>query len=288
MSTPPNNEPGSQDSPGDGEPGRTEPRPQPRYGAYAPPDGAAPAGHGSAGESGHGRSAETDPHPGGQYNPYAQPAWGQADWQQGDNVYPYGGGPQSGYHPQPSPSAAQRPARPGALWGVLAALLAAGVTALLWGIYIFATIPGQTMDEVFGGAFSQTFVEEMERQSTQDPDLQNLSAQEMEEVTLLGIGVFALVWGFVLLALYVTTAFLGSMAGNPGRVLATIWSGLSLLFLLLGYDAISYGLIFATVGLSIAAIVLMWLPGSSRYIRYRRWEKEVSRGGHYGNPAPQL
>jgi hypothetical protein len=322
MSTSPNEGTDSQPPQGDDVPDRPEQRPQPRYGAYAPnsdaPKSAAPQGDGdSTAEPTHGAAESAAPQPGSPYNPYGEPTWGQSGgerhggdtpgkwqsgaWQQGyqsPSGYPYGeqqsqpawqysDSPQqsSGYPPQ-TYAGAERPTRPGTLWGALAALLAAGVTALIWGIYVFVTLPTQSLEEVFGGEFSQMFAEQMERQSAQDPELQNLSTQEMEEVTLLGIGMIALVWGFVLLALYVAAAFLGSMAGNAGRIFATIWAGFSLLFFLLGYDGISYALILATVVLSIVAIVLMWLPSSSQYIRHRKWEREVSRGGYYGNPSP--
>lgn len=321
MSTTPNDDADSPRPHGEDTPDQpAAQRPQPRYGAYAPqgngdahtPDGESAPSHASDpyGEA---------PQSGSQHNPYGQPIWGQSGeaqpqssqpggWQsagspsgyQSPSNNPYGepqhhgGWQQSNYHqPQNQQggyapqtySAAERPKRPGTLWATLAALLAAGVTSLIWGIYVFVTLPTQSLEEVFGGAFSQTFVEEMERQSAQDPELQNLSAQEMEEVTLVGIALVALVWAFILLALYVTSAFLGSMAGNPGRILATIWAGLSVLFFFLGHDGISYGIIFATVALSIVAIVMMWLPSSSGYIRHRRWEKEVSRSGYYSDPA---
>ncbi len=326
MSTSPNDDAASQDPHRDAPSDQSqEQRPQPRYGAYAPNDG--PSDSDNKPDTPSAAESSSVPPSGSQYNPYGEPTWGQSgaghagsgasgggqpggwqsgDWQQGyqnPSGSPYGapqnqpawqqaGGSQQpttqqgGYPPQ-AYAAPERPKRPGTLWGALAALLTAGVTALIWGIYVFVTLPTRTMDQVFGGGFSDAFVEEMERQSAQDPELQNLSAQEMEEVTLLGIGAIALVWAFVLLALYVTSAFLGSMAGNVGRILATIWAGLSLLFFFLGFDGISYGIIFATVALSIVAIVLMWLPASSQYIRHRKWEKEVSRSGYYNNPAQQ-
>lgn len=262
-----------------------------------------PYGQPTWGQSGASQSGSGQPDS-GQTHGSQSPGWQSGGWQQGyqnPSGSPYGDphnqsgwqqssdsqqptAQQGGYPPQ-AYAAPERPKRPGTLWGVLAALLAAGMTSLIWGIYVFVTLPTQTMDQVFGGGFSDAFVEEMERQSAQDPELQNLSAQEMEEVTLLGIGVIALIWAFILLALYVTTAFLGSMAGNAGRVLATIWAALSILFFFLGYDGITYGIIFVTVALSIAAIVFMWLPASSKYIRHRKWEKEVSRSGYYNNPA---
>lgn len=252
-------------------------RPQPRYGAYA-----SPAEPDSASDPGPEEAAP--------YNPYAQPTWGQPgggapDTGQPSYQNPYGAPydtqqqgqyPQQSYHPAPQ----QRPKRPATLWTVLAALITAGVTSLIWGIYVLVTLPAQSMSDVFGGAFGDTFVEEMERQVQQDPALEDFSAQELEEATLAMMGLMALIWAAVLLALYIGAAFLGSMAGNPGRIIATIWAVLSLLFFTLGHDGASYGLISVTVVCSIVAIVMMWLPASNQYIRFRRWEKETLRGGY--------
>lgn len=247
-----------------------EQRPQPRYGAYAPPSDA-----GQLSEA----AQQAEP-----YNPYAQPSWGQPSPQ---NPYDTQQPQQPGGHPQQDHTAPQRPKRPATLWTVLAALLAAGATSLIWGLYVLVTLPAQSISEVFGGTVGDAFVEELQRQSAQDPDLQEFSPQELEEATLVMIGVMALIWAAVLLALYITTAFLGAMAGNPGRILATIWASLSLLFFALGHDGASYGLISATVCFSVVAIVMMWLPDSSKYVRHRKWEKENMRSGYQGHPVQQ-
>ncbi|WP_120003256.1 proline-rich domain-containing protein [Nesterenkonia muleiensis] len=262
------------------------------YNPYTPPTWGQPG-------SGQSASAQTGPSPygGGPYStnqpsPYGNPDGGQPSQQPHQPSWNQPGGPQQGGYPQgsyppQSPGAPQRPKRPATLWTVLAALLAAGATSLIWGIYVFVTIPTQTMSGVFGGNFSELMAEELERQSAQDPELQELSPQEIEEVMLFSIGMFALIWAVVLLAVYVATAFLGAMAGNPGRIIATIWAGLSLLFLLLGHDGASYGLISATVAFSVVALVMMWLPASSQYIRHRRWAKETMRNGYQGYTGQQ-
>lgn len=291
-------------------------RPQPRYGAYAPADTGDRSGSGSGAET---ESTETyNPYaqptwgqPGGSSgtdsygynaggsnpygsNPYGsdpyqtqqqsysgagQSSWQQPSAQQGSG--PYAPPQQPGTPSQDGYPAQQRPKRPATLWTALTALLTAGVTSMIWGFYVFVTIPAQTMSEVFGTSFSEILAEEMERQAEVDPTLQELTAQELEEATLVMIGVLALLWAAVLLALYITTAFLGAMAGNPGRIIATIWAGLSLLFLTFGHDGASYGIISATIAFSVVAIVMMWLPASSKYIRYRKWEKETLRSGYY-------
>lgn len=261
-------------------------RPQPRYGAYAPKS--------------EKTENESPPDSGAPYNPYGQPSWGQPGGGGGGaSSNPYGAAPGQSAGADPAetspygsaqqglPAAPQRPKRPGTLWAVLFLLLGAAATSLAWGIYVLATLPLQTMSEALGaGAFAETFQQELERQAAEDPDLQGLTQQQLEETLLFGLGLFALAWAAFLMAVYITMAFLGSMAGNPGRILATIWCGLSLAFLLLGHDGASYGIISATIACSAAAVVMMWLPASTEYIRHRRWEKEVLRSAHYGGGYP--
>lgn len=259
-----------------------EERPQPRYGAYAP------RSEKSEHESG-------DPsNTGATYNPYGEPSWGQPSPSSASSN-PYAEAPGAGAGKDPAgasaygsaqqgfPAAPVRPKRPGTLWAVLFLLLGAAATALAWGIYVLATLPLQSMSEALGGgAFAETFQAELERQAAEDPELQGLTQQQLEESLLVGLGLFALAWAVFLMAVYITMAFLGSMAGNPGRILATIWCGLSLAFPLLGHNGASYGIISATIACSAAAVVMMWLPPSTEYIRHRRWEKEVLRSARYG------
>ncbi|WP_150461914.1 hypothetical protein [Nesterenkonia ebinurensis] len=275
-------------SPYDGasSPENQQERPQPRYGAYAPKSEQTADENPGASDSG------------APYNPYGEPTWGQPGGTAASSN-PYGEPPKEGHGqrseadsvdgspPQGHQALPERPKRPGTLWAALILLLGAAVTSLTWGIYVLATLPMQTVNEAFGGgAFAETFQDELERQAAEDPELQDLTSQQLEETLLFGIGLFALGWAAFLFAVYITLAFVGSMAGNPGRIIATIWCGLSPAFLLLGHNGASYGIIAATIACSAAAVVMMWLPASSEYIRHRRWEKEVRRSAYYGGGHP--
>lgn len=276
-------------------------RPQPRYGAYAANSGDTSGQSGSGSEGTPGSDAQ-QPNWGGQHNPYGQPSWGQPgptqEQQQGHNPYagPYGSPPvegnpaaswqQGGYQQgggYAAPAPAQKPKRPSTLTAALTLFLIAGVTSLAWGIYVFVTLPLQDPEAFLDPIMQESMVTAFEN----DPQLQGLSQTEMLEFTLFAFAVMALVWAVVLLAIYITAAFLGAMAGTPGRILATIWAALSLFFLALGHDGASYGLILVTVSASITALVLLWMPPSNRFVRERRAFKDAQKGyypGAYGPP----
>lgn len=267
-------------------------RPQPRYGAYAPnaENSAEPTADAS----------ET----GGQHNPYGQPAWGQpgaepaspgSSGQQG----PYAAAPgepsaspaQPGWQQAPPPggypgsAVTHKPKRPTTLVISMVLMLAAGALSLIWGIYVMVSLQAQDASALMGEQMRDAMVSSFQN----DPQLQDVSPEEALDMALLGIGVFALIWAVVLLAVYVALAFVGTMTGNVGRVLATIWLTGSLLFLLLGYDGASFSIIGLTVLASIAALVLLWLPASNDYMHQRRAFKDAQRyqqhGGYPGGPS---
>lgn len=159
------------------------------------------------------------------------------------------------------------------MWGALIT----GALALIWGVYTFAVLPTLSHSEVF----TDEEWDLLQQQLQNDPQLQDMNAADAVEFVLFSLGVVALIWGVILLGIYIAMAFVGTMAGNPGRVIATIWFGLSVFFLLpiFYFDAISTLLVLATVGLSILCIVLVWLPASSEYVRNRRTFKEWRRYG---------
>ena len=253
-------------------------RPEPRYGAYAPRS-----------ESSEEPSVEP-PSTGGQQNPYGQPAWGQpgagpspageagqpgpytapaADWQQTSPSQP------TGY---PGPAVMQKPKRPVTLVISMVLMLAAGVLSLIWGIYVMVTLQAQDASALMTDQMRDTMITSFQN----DPQLQELSPDEVMEMMLMGFGVIALIWAMVLLAVYVAMAFLGTMTGNVGRVLATIWLTGSLLFLLLGHDGNAYAIIALTVLASIAALVLLWLPASNTFVHQRKAFKDAQRHQQYG------
>ena len=295
-----------------------EERPQPRYGAYAPrtggsegsetrAEGSEPGAEGSetgpGAGSGEQRGAYGAAGQGGQHNPYGQPSWGQPGGAEaarsGGQPGPYGADPYGGQHggqpgaaaqqgwPQgdtaasggyPGPASTHKPKRPTTLVLSMVLMLVAGGLSLIWGIYVLVSMQTEDAEALMSPEMREVMTESFQT----DPQLQQLSQEEALEMLLMGFGVFALVWSLVLLAIYVTLAFVGTMTGNVGRVLATIWLAGSVLFLLLGYDATSYTIIGLTVIASIVALILLWLPASNTFVQQRRAVKEAQRRGSYG------
>lgn len=295
-----------------GEPEQGDERPQPRYGAYNPrPEGSEEAS-GEQSSTG-GQSAQ-----GGGHNPYGEPTWGQPGGSSGQPG-PYGAAPsweqpsgatqpdyqqprQSQPVAYPGGAAAHKPKRPLTLILAMVSMLAAAGLSLIWGIYVMATLQAQDARELLPNGVYDQMVAEFEndpqlQQELQNQDLQDIDAEQMIDMTLQVIGLFALVWAVILLAVYVTMAFVGTMTGNVGRVLATIWLAASVLFLLLGHDGGSYLIIGLTVVASFGALILLWLPASNDFVRQRRAFKEAQRrssysgypggpGGHPGHGQP--
>ncbi|WP_022873827.1 exosortase/archaeosortase family protein [Nesterenkonia alba] len=309
MSTP-NGENGENQQ-GQDTPGQGQDRPQPQYGQYAPrEEGSAAQASGSGQQSGNQESSNP-------YNPYAPPSWGQQSgqgsaqqphWgqpssgegsagsgyassgqygsgQYGSGQYssaPYGSGYQGGgYSSQPQyPGAVsaptEKPSRPGTMMTAMWLMLAAAVTSLVWGIWVLVSIEPNDLRQ---GAFGEEFERQLEQQMQNDPELQDLTVDEAFEVYAIMLGLLALGWAFFLLAVYITFAFVGTMAGNVGRILASIWLGLSLFFLLPIFyvDGGSMGLVFVTVALSLVALIMLWLGPSNRFVSDRKAYKDAQR-----------
>lgn len=286
-----------------GEPEQGDERPQPRYGAYSPrPEGSEEAS-GEQSSTG-GQSAQ-----GGQHNPYGEPSWGQPGGDAGPREPsgqpgPYGaapswGQPSGGTQPDyqqarqaqpvayPGGAVAQKPKRPLTLVLAMVSMLAAAGLSLIWGIYVLVTLQAQDASELMSEQMRETMVTSFQN----DPQLQDLSPEEAMDMLLVGMGFFALIWGFVLMAVYITMAFVGTMTGNVGRVLATIWLAASVLFLLLSHNGASFLIIVLTVVASYGALVLLWLPASNDFVRQRRAFKEAQRrssySGYPGGPGGQ-
>ena len=295
-----------------GEPEQGDERPQPRYGAYSPrPEGSEEAS-GEQSSTG-GQSAQ-----GGQHNPYGEPSWGQPGGDAGPREPsgqpgPYGaapswGQPSGGTQPDyqqarqaqpvayPGGAVAQKPKRPLTLVLAMVSMLAAAGLSLIWGIYVLVTLQAQDAREMLPNGVYDQMVAEFEndpqlQQELQNQDLQDIDAEQMIDITLQVVGLFALVWAAILFAIYLTLAFVGTMTGNVGRVLATIWLAASVLFLLLSHNGASFMIIVLTVVASYGALVLLWLPASNDFVRQRRAFKEAQRrssySGYPGGPGGQ-
>lgn len=281
-----------------GDTGQDDERPEPRYGAYAPR---------SEGPEGHPTEDPQSPgHPGqgGQHNPYGQPSWGSPGGSEpgssggSPGLYgesPYGGhsgepaaqqrpGAHSPQHPGDYPAGGimQKPKRPSSLVLAMVLMLVAGGLSLIWGIYTIVAVQAEDA----AALMSEPAREAMMQSLQADPQLQELSPDEALEMMLVVLGVAALIWGLILLAIYVTLAFVGTMTGNVGRILATIWLAGSVLFLLLGFNGASYAIIVLTVLASLAALVLLWLPASNTFVQQRRASKEAQRQASFGGYQP--
>lgn len=284
----------------------TDDRPQPRYGAYAPrgqeapqadqpqpsqqPSG--PYGQPTWGQPSGGDQPASAPEASSPYgqnpygqNPYAQPAGQDGGYHTGYQPAPYGQPPQ-GQQPQEqgfAPAApAEKPKRPGTLVGALFAMIGAGLLSLGWGIYSFAALAGSQlqdfMTEAQYDAFLEQLDEEWERQAAANPELEGTDPEELLDLYMSIFGGMAVMWALFLLAMYLLWGFLGTIVNNACRIIATIWCGLSVFMLMLGIFApLALAMTAGVVGLSILAIVLMFLPASNRYFRERRAWKAGQR-----------
>lgn len=289
-------------------------RPTPRYGQYASQNsqGSDQGGFGSPSGVGNSEESASD----GGYNPYGAPSWGQPNAEQNgaaqNNPYanPYGAPEQSapqngaygaapntppagwsdagapaGYAPpaQPGPYLS-KPKRPSTLVTAMALLLAAGAAALVWGFTTMNRLMSVGLDDLFSPAEQEELAQEFNRQMQMDPNAPDISPEEAMEFMLMGLGVIAIGWAVILLAVYITFAFVGTMTGNVGRILATIWVGLSLLMLFLWIDGITLGVIALVILLGVVAVVLLWMPASSAFVAQRRQYKYAVKNPGYGYP----
>lgn len=145
--------------------------------------------------------------------------------------------------------------------------------------------PAQDARELLPRGLYDQMMADLENDPQLQQDLPNIEPEQMMDVMLQSIGVMALLWAAVLFAVYIALAFVGTMTGNVGRVLATIWLVGSLLFLLLGHDGASRILIGLTVLASIGALILLWLPASNDFVRQRRAFKEAQQRSSYSGYA---
>ncbi|KUG60633.1 hypothetical protein AVL63_09850 [Nesterenkonia jeotgali] len=151
-------------------------------------------------------------------------------------------------------------------------MLLAGAAALI--LSIFSFLDFTSMDPQDVDPFWTEVAEESQAQ--QGPGAEELSVQDI----MLGLGVMVLLGGIILAALYTVFAFVGTMTGNVGRILATIFLAGSVFMILFGPANL------IVTGLSLAALVALWLPASNTYVRDRKAFKDAARSpGPYGGPG---
>lgn len=263
---------------------------EPQYGRRLDPSGEGPPqqpdqvpyGQGPYGQGSYSRDSYAQG-PYGQ-NPYSQ----QGHTQQGDSSQgpyggyggpsgsPYGGGHAggipSGWHPQ-GPGQAEAPKRPWTLLTSLFLVIGAGLMLVIAGALTMSSVQQSTPEELmadpdsFSGAFWEGFLAEAP------------PADHQELITV--FGVMALIFAIVGFFVYLTIAFVGSFAGNPGRIIATVVLGLGLVGNLLSLFPYG-GWMLLVAALSLAAIVMYWLPPTNTFIRRRR---ELKQGGAGAYPA---
>ncbi|WP_218222110.1 hypothetical protein [Nesterenkonia sp. Act20] len=232
---------------------------QPRWGQRNP----------APGEPGHHPQPQPDA---------SQPAYGQHQ----NPAAPYAAAPAGYYAQQPGqgmaqtdgqPTPGQKPKRPMTMILALVLMLLAGAAALTLSILSFLnfiSVNPADIDPFWTEAFE-------EAQAQQGADAEQVTMEEMLYV----VGVMVLLGGILLAVLYTVFAFVGTITGNVGRILATIFLAGSVFMILFG------PLNLIVTGLSLAAIVALWLPASNNYIRSRKAWKQRPRGGPYGDPQPQ-
>lgn len=226
---------------------------QPRWGQRNP----------APGEPGH----HPQPQPEASQPAYGQPQSTSAQYPAAPARY-YAQHPGQGMaHPGGQPAPAQKPKRPMTMILALVLMLLAGAAALTLSILSFLnfiSINPADMDPFWTDAFE-------EAQAQQGADAEQVTVEEMLYV----VGVMVLLGGILLAVLYTVFAFVGTMTGNVGRILATIFLSGSVFMLLFG------PLNLIVTGLSLAAILALWLPASNSYIRGRKAWKQ-----HRSGPGP--
>lgn len=249
---------------------------QPRWGQRRP-EGSVPPEQGPGQSPGYGRSAGYGESAGyGQPPGYAasnpgQPGGGQFSYGPPQGQVPAGYGQRPAGAPGAAPTA--KPKRPMTLVLAMVLMLLAGAAVLTLSILSFTNFT--SMDPQDADPFWTQVAEESQAQ--QGPGAEELSVEDI----MLGIGVMVLLGGIILAALYAVFAFVGTMTGNVGRILATIFLAGSVFLILFGTEYL------IVTGLSLAALVALWLPASNNYVRDRKAFKELSRPGNpYGGPGP--
>ncbi|MCH8570751.1 hypothetical protein LSI54_05160 [Nesterenkonia sp. AY15] len=249
----PHQEPGQGSDPGRGQ--------SPGYGRSA--------GYGES--AGYGQPPSSGQASYGQSN-YGQPGGGQFGYgtTQGQLQPGYGQHPGGGHGPGAVPT--RKPKRPLTLILAMVLMLLAGAATLTLSILSFLDFTSMDPQDI--DPFWTQVAEESQAQ--QGPGAEELSVQDL----MLGLGVMVLLGGIILAVLYTVFAFVGTMTGNVGRILATIFLAGSVFMILFGPENL------IVTGLSLAAIVALWLPASNAYVRDRKAWKEFSRPGNpYGGPG---
>lgn len=234
--------------------------PQPQYGQHSPgpnpydqpPQGRNPYGHNPYG-----------------YNPYGQNPYAQGPYAQDPSGHhPHGQHP---YGPGPTPYAGGPPATTSRRLPVT--MLISRIIQLAVGglVLVFGVISGFI---ILGADLTQLVPAE---------DLAERGISPSDHDLLVAIiGILLIVGAVVLAVLYAVLGLLGTRGGAVWRILDTVFLALSVLAVFLGV----INIVLITLP-SLAALVLLWVPASSSFVRRRSAERAAPHqgpGGPYGPP----
>ncbi|MFC9350290.1 hypothetical protein [Arthrobacter sp. NPDC057013] len=266
---PGSNEPGNGSQPSNGQPRYGQEAPQygqnsPQYGQNAPQYGQNPPQYGQAGQGGAPQYGQP---PYGQNAPqygqsqYGQPQYGQS--QSGQSPYgqsPYGQSPY-GQYPSEQVQAATAGGVPKLVNYSFWMIIAAGVLSIL---NLLVTIP--TLDDP---AMRSTFEEQLRGSG------QNIAFEDVKGFIIGTMVVFALIGA----GIYALVAFNVRKGKNWARILGTVFAALSV------FSLFPPGLNTLVGLLGIAAIVMLYLPGSAPYFQKPQpFANPYSQpGGPYGH-----
>lgn len=220
------------------------------YGQQSPASGS----HGGQPDQ-HGWGRQDSTQQGWGQQGWGQQGWGQQGWgQQGWNQQPQPGWAQSAGQDWSADRREQAPgSRPVTLTLSMILQLVAGTLLLIGGIVVamnlFTANPATYMTESEYMLYGMT------------------SYQDRADL-LLGFGVLALFGAVIFAVPYYALAFFGTMGSQVGRILSTIYLGLSITSLIFT----PWNLLLV-VAPSIAALVLLWVPQSSEHVRRVRAAK---------------
>lgn len=246
-------------------PGENPTPEQPQYGQQAPQPGQQPQyGQPSAPQYGqqapqYGQSSVPQPGQQPQYGQPSVPQYGQQVPQYGQQAPQYGQSSvpqygQSGPVTWPSQQPAGTSGVPQLVNTAFLMIVSAGVLS-----FVSALVLAFTGGDTFTAIMAQSAAQQGQR-------LPAGALQSMQGAIIIG----AIIGGLISLGLYALVAFPVRKGKNWARILGTVFAAISLFSLLGG--SFTFGLLYGliqtiTILLGIAAMVLLYLPGSAPYFR---------------------
>lgn len=249
-----------------GSPYGRSPEDPPQFGRRLPEDQGGAAYGASAGGSPYGSSPYGNPPEGSSYSgsPYSGSPYGGSAYGSpyGGAAGPMGPGGQTGPAMSSGPYT-EKPKQSGTMLASLLLMMATGVGLLVGSFVVFASLSNARPAELVGDdTFSSGFWEGY---------LSELHPAEYEPA-ITGLGVMIVICALIWSACYITFAFVGTMGSNPGRITATVILSISAVSCLIGILFSWFFILFLLM--TGAALVMLWLPPSSDFVRRRdEWKR---------------